>query len=60
VLISLRQNLSNVTLSGLLEEVSGWYRRGTSLFRQQLQELRSSLPPPAGDLANTSPLPSIP
>lgn len=46
VLISLSQCLSEVTLGGIVEEVSGWYRRGVSLFRQQLQGLRSALPPP--------------
>ena len=54
VLTSLRQSLSDVTLGGIVEEVSGWYRRGVSLFRQQLQELRSALPPPVSDLVKAS------
>jgi transposase len=47
VLTSLKQNLSDVTLDSLLLEVSGWYQRGVSLFRHQLEELRAANPPPA-------------
>jgi len=51
ILTSLRQNLPELTLASLLQEVTGWYRTGRSLFRRQLQELQDAgKPPPDSEL----------
>jgi transposase len=46
VLVSLRQNLQEFSLHGILEEVTEWCRTGISLFHRQLQELRAADKPP--------------